>query len=178
MFILYYVFAQVNLRHCRQTAVPSLISNDQPCLYQSGFFISSLQLLRRVKDAAPYGGVRHAGNMRRSCRMRFPKRAVCRALRRFLYYTSFFLTLYQLIEGTVNRAFKGETEEAKVLLPLIEYLSYMRIFLFYPMFELQEPPESIAEYVERTKQLLMGVYALVEIVGRLRDNVGACGNRE
>jgi len=59
------------------------------------------------------------------------------------------------IEGTVNRAFRSETKEAQEPLPFVEYLSYMGTFLLYPMVVQQEPPESIAEYVERTKQLFL-----------------------
>ena len=59
------------------------------------------------------------------------------------------------IEGTVNRAFRRETEEAQEPLPFVEYLNYMGTFLLYPMVVQQEPHESIAEYVERTKQLFL-----------------------
>jgi len=59
------------------------------------------------------------------------------------------------IEGTIDQAFKSESSEASQPLPLIEYLSYMGVFLLYPMVTQQEPPESIAEYVEQTKQLFL-----------------------
>jgi hypothetical protein len=59
------------------------------------------------------------------------------------------------IEDTVNRTFRSETEEAQETLPFVEYLSYMGTFLLYPMVVQPEPPESIAEYVERTKQLFL-----------------------
>jgi len=56
-------------------------------------------------------------------------------------------------EGTVSRAFKEETTETEPSQPLVEYLRYMGLFLLYPMVKLNDPPESIAEYVDRTKQL-------------------------
>ena len=59
------------------------------------------------------------------------------------------------IEGTVSRTFKTETIKAREPLPLTEYLSYMGAFLLYPMVKLHEPPESIADYVERTKQFFL-----------------------
>jgi len=59
------------------------------------------------------------------------------------------------IEGTVNRAFRNESEAANKPLPFVEYLSYMVTFLLYPMVDLQEPPEAIAKYVEQTKQLFL-----------------------
>ena len=59
------------------------------------------------------------------------------------------------IEGTVNRAFRSETEEAREPLPFVEYLSYMVTFLLYPMVVQSEPHESIAKYVEQTKQLFL-----------------------
>jgi len=58
-------------------------------------------------------------------------------------------------EGTVTRAFKEETTEAAEPPPLIEYLRYMGLFLLYPMVKLNDPPESIADYVDRTKQLFL-----------------------
>ena len=58
-------------------------------------------------------------------------------------------------EGTITRAFKKDTNETEHPLPLIEYLKYMGMFLLYPMIKLNDPPESIDEYVERTKQLFL-----------------------
>ena len=58
-------------------------------------------------------------------------------------------------EGTVTRAFKDETTEAAEPLPLVDYLRYMGLFLLYPMVKLMDPPESIAEYVNQTKQLFL-----------------------
>ena len=66
------------------------------------------------------------------------------------------------IEGTVSRAFRGEAAEAREAreprepLPLEEYLNYMGVYMLYPMVEQHEPPEAIANYVERTKQLFLG----------------------
>jgi hypothetical protein len=59
------------------------------------------------------------------------------------------------VEGTVERAFKGENADKPEALPISAYLSYMGIFLLYPMCKQQDPPESIAEYVEQTKQLFL-----------------------
>ena len=59
------------------------------------------------------------------------------------------------VEGTVNRAFREETGKLPEPLPLTEYLNYMLVFLIYPMIEQEEPPENIAEYVERTKRLFL-----------------------
>lgn len=59
------------------------------------------------------------------------------------------------IEGTVDRAFRNETDEAPEPLPITEYLSYMATFLLYPMVVQQEAPEHIASYVERTKKLFL-----------------------
>ncbi|MCL2099092.1 MAG: hypothetical protein FWH24_01470 [Oscillospiraceae bacterium] len=59
------------------------------------------------------------------------------------------------IEGTVNRTFRTETSEAKEPIPLVLYLNYMAAFLLYPMVVQQDPPDSIAEYVEQTKQLFL-----------------------
>jgi len=58
-------------------------------------------------------------------------------------------------EGTVTRAFREETTETVEPLTLVEYLRYMGLFLLYPMLKLGAPPESIAEYVEHTKQLFL-----------------------
>ncbi|GHV46985.1 hypothetical protein FACS1894204_09710 [Synergistales bacterium] len=57
------------------------------------------------------------------------------------------------IDGTIDRAFQQELAERSEPLPLILYLNYMGTFLLYPMIEQNEPPESIAAYVEQTKQL-------------------------
>ena len=59
------------------------------------------------------------------------------------------------MEGTVNRVFRRESEEAQEALPFVEYLQYMLTFLLYPMVNLHEPPDSIAEYIELTKQLFL-----------------------
>ena len=61
------------------------------------------------------------------------------------------------IEGTVDHTLKSETENvpAPSPLPLIEYLDYMVTFLLYPMVLQSDPPESIASYVENTKQLFL-----------------------
>ena len=59
------------------------------------------------------------------------------------------------IEGTVNRVFKREEAESVQPLPLTEYLSYMGMFLLYPMVKLDEPSEHIAEYAQKTKQLFL-----------------------
>ena len=59
------------------------------------------------------------------------------------------------IEGTVDRAFRTETAEAPEPLPLTEFLSYMGVFLLYPMVKQKDPPESIAEYVKQTMQLFL-----------------------
>ncbi len=58
-------------------------------------------------------------------------------------------------EGTVERAFKEENSDREAPLPLTEYLEYMGLFLLYPMVKLLGPPESISEYVEKTKQLFL-----------------------
>jgi hypothetical protein len=57
--------------------------------------------------------------------------------------------------GTVGRTLKPETSNAREPLPLVEYLSYMVTFLLYPMVLQQDPPDSIAKYVEQTKQLFL-----------------------
>lgn len=43
----------------------------------------------------------------------------------------------------------------KKLQRLIAYFDYMASFLLYPMFEMGDPDENIAEYVEKTKQLFL-----------------------
>lgn len=68
------------------------------------------------------------------------------------------------IEGTVDRAFEEELTDKPEPLPLTEYLNYMGTFLLYPMIKQKEPPESIAEYVEQTKQLFL--------------DGGVCGNAD
>ncbi|MDR3313966.1 MAG: hypothetical protein LBS96_05865, partial [Oscillospiraceae bacterium] len=58
-------------------------------------------------------------------------------------------------DGTVDRAFQKEISEQAKPLPLTVYLNYMGTFLLYPMIMQAEPPEEIAEYVSRTKQLFL-----------------------
>ncbi|MDR3239776.1 MAG: hypothetical protein LBT44_06775 [Clostridiales bacterium] len=58
-------------------------------------------------------------------------------------------------DGTVDRAFQKENAEKDKPLPLTQYLNYMVTFLLYPMIRQSEPPEEIAEYTERTKQLFL-----------------------
>ena len=59
------------------------------------------------------------------------------------------------VDGTVDRTFQGENSGDTELRPLSAYLNYMGTFLLYPMVQQAAPPESIAEYVARTKQLFL-----------------------
>jgi hypothetical protein len=59
------------------------------------------------------------------------------------------------IEGTVNRTFRDEINNAPEPLLLVEYLNYMGIFLLYPMVKLWEPSAELSDYFERTKQLFL-----------------------
>ncbi len=72
------------------------------------------------------------------------------------------------IEGTVERAFKEESADKPEPLPISAYLSYMGGFLLYPMCKPEDPPEPIAEYVERTKQLFLDASACGEPAERFR----------
>jgi hypothetical protein len=59
------------------------------------------------------------------------------------------------IQGTVDRVFEEELADKPEPLPLTMYLHYMGTFLLYPMLKQEDPTESIAEYVEKTKQLFL-----------------------
>ena len=59
------------------------------------------------------------------------------------------------IEGTINRTFREEISKSSEPLPFIDYMSYMGVFMLYPMIKQSEPPTEIAEYVELTKQLFL-----------------------
>jgi len=60
-----------------------------------------------------------------------------------------------IFDGTIERALKNETTEAREPLPLIEYLSYMATFLLYPMVMQSSPSDNIIDYVNKTKQLFL-----------------------
>lgn len=73
-------------------------------------------------------------------------------------YLKFFRVLHifrsNKSEGTISRAFKDRLQE-KGILPLVEYLGYMGVFLLYPMIKQDPPDKDIEAYVEKTKELFL-----------------------